>query len=193
MDLPVRQFTLLSLIFLPMHSNGFPNGKVEIACRTMMPSHDGVDAQISPSPYSLSFSSVNYTGILGFIVTLGKELPNATDFKGFMFQARAPGQITPQGTFVVTSPDAQTLTCTSTNDTVSHTSNSMKSSVSVIWLPPKKAITNIQFRAAVVQTKPIFWINVLSDIIPLAGAGAQVLAPGPLLCSTVLAYVLFTI
>lgn len=191
---PVRIFTLLLLTFLPMNSNGFPNGRVEVACKTMVPVH-GVDAQTSSPPYVLNFVSVNYTGTLGFTVTLSTE-PGAIDFKGFMIQARAPGGDDPQGTFVVTSPDAQLLQCTNPGNAVSHTSSSMKSNVSVIWLPPKRASTDIQFRATVVQVRPTFWTNVLSDVIPLAGAGLQLMAPALshlLLCSTGLIYALLTI
>ncbi|XP_044157427.1 putative ferric-chelate reductase 1 isoform X1 [Bufo gargarizans] len=193
MDLPVRILPLLLLTFLPMHCNGYPNGKVEQACKTMTPLH-GADADPSFPPYSLSFSSVNHTGILGFRVTLNKE-PGTSDFKGFLIQARAPGGDTPQGTFVVMTSDAQTLSCTTLDSAVSHTSRSMKSNASVIWLPPSKASTDIQFRATVVQSKNMFWTNVLSDIIPLAGAGPQHSASSLiqlLLCSTALFYGLFT-
>ncbi|CAJ0930874.1 unnamed protein product [Ranitomeya imitator] len=94
MGLHVRIFTLLSLVFLPMYSDAFPNGKVEASCASMVPSH-GVDPQTTFPPYSLSFSSVNYTGILGFRVTLSKA-PGGTDFKGFMIQARAPSGVNPR-------------------------------------------------------------------------------------------------
>ncbi|XP_075688330.1 putative defense protein 3 [Rhinoderma darwinii] len=194
MELPAKIFTLLLLMFLPMHSDGYPSGKVEPACATMVPRH-GADAQTSPPPYSLSFSSVNHTGTLGFRVTLSKE-PGSIDFKGFMIQARAPRGSTAQGTFVVNGTDVQTLTCMTPESAVSHTNSTMKSNVSVIWLPPRKASTDIQFRATVVQLRDIFWTNVLSDIIPLAAAGSQLLAPALnqlLLCSTVLIFVLFTI
>ncbi|KAM4022194.1 defense protein l(2)34Fc-like [Anomaloglossus baeobatrachus] len=196
MGLHVRIFTLLALVFLPMHSDGYPNGKVEPACSTMMPSH-GADAQSSFPPYSLSFSSVNYTGKLGFTVTLSKD-PGGNDFKGFLIQARPPGENTPMGTFIVNGTDAQTL-CSSSefpDRAVSHTSSNMKSNVAVIWLPPKKASTDIQFRATVVQARTIFWTNVFSDVIPLAGKGLQLFAPslGQLvLCSSVLICALFTI
>ncbi|XP_073498682.1 putative ferric-chelate reductase 1 [Phyllobates terribilis] len=195
MGLHVRIFTLLSLMFLPMYSDGYSTGKVEPACSSMMPSH-GANPQTSSPPYSLSVSSVNYTGISAFRVTLSKE-PNGTDFKGFMIQARPPGRDTPQGTFI-SDIDSQTLCSTPEfqHTAVTHTSASMKSNISVIWLPPKKASTDIQFRATVVEMKTTFWTNVLSDIIPLAGEGTQLLAPalGQLvLCSTVLVCALFTI
>ncbi|XP_073427730.1 defense protein l(2)34Fc-like [Dendrobates tinctorius] len=196
MGLQVRIFALLSLVLLPMYSDGFPNGKVEASCSTMMPSHRA-NPQTSFPPYSLSFSSVNHTGTLGFRVTLSKE-PGGTDFKGFMIQARAPGGDTPQGTFI-NGTDSQTLCSTpefQNTAAVAHTNPSLKSNISVIWLPPKKASTNIQFRATVVQEKIIFWTDVVSDIIPLAGEGSQLLAPalGQLvLCSAVLVCALFTI
>ncbi|XP_069593529.1 defense protein l(2)34Fc-like [Ranitomeya imitator] len=195
MGLHVRIFTLLSLVFLPMYSDGFPNGKVEASCSSMVPSH-GVNPQTTFPPYSLSFSSVNYTGILGFRVTLSKA-PGGTDFKGFMIQARAPSGDNPQGTFI-NGTDSQTLCSTPEfqHTAVTHTNAAMKSNISVIWLPPKKASTNIQFRATVVEVKIKFWTNVLSDIIPLAGEGSQLLAPalGQLvLCSTILLCALFSI
>ncbi|KAM3914854.1 putative ferric-chelate reductase 1 isoform 2-T6 [Leptodactylus fuscus] len=194
MDLPMRIYTLLLLVFFPIHSNGFPNGNVEKACETMIPQH-GVDAQPSFSLYSLSFSSVNHTEGLGFIVTLRKH-PITDDFKGFMIQARAPNGNKPQGRFIVSSSDAQTLTCTTQESAVSHTSPILKSNVSVLWLPTGKASTDLQFRATVVQSKNIIWTTVFSDIIPLAGLGSQLLAPALhhlLLCSAALIYALFAI
>ncbi|XP_069825144.1 putative defense protein Hdd11 isoform X2 [Dendropsophus ebraccatus] len=135
---------------------------------------------------------------LHIIVTILKG-PTTIDFKGFMIQARAPNGNTPQGTFISPSPDAQVLNCTNPNvlhGAVSHTSRSMKPTISVIWIPPKPATTDIQFRATVVQNVSTFWINVLSDVLPLADAGAQLLAPTIshlLLCSFGLLYVLFTL
>ncbi|XP_066453338.1 defense protein l(2)34Fc-like [Eleutherodactylus coqui] len=191
-----RIFTLQLLMFLPMYSNGYPNGKVEMACTTMMPQH-GAAVQSSIPPYSLSISSVNHTGILGFRVTLMKN-PSQIDFKGFMIQARAPGSAIPQGTFVVNNTEglAQTLNCSAFEDTVSHTSPSPKSNVSVIWLPPKRASTDIRFSATVVQNRTIFWTQLFSETIRLNSGGPHLLAPTfsqLLLCSTVLIYALRTI
>ncbi|XP_077134038.1 defense protein l(2)34Fc-like isoform X2 [Ranitomeya variabilis] len=195
MGLHVRIFTLLSLVFLPMYSDGFPSGKVQASCSSMVPVH-GADPQTTFPPYSLNFASVNYTGILGFRVNLIKA-PGGTDFKGFMIQARSPSGDNPQGTFI-NGTDSQTLCSTpeSQNTAVTHINAAMKSNISVIWLPPKKASTNIQFRATVVEMKTKFWTNVLSDTIPLAGEGSQLLAPalGQLvLCSTILLCALFSI
>ncbi|KAG8555927.1 hypothetical protein GDO81_017863 [Engystomops pustulosus] len=189
MELPLGIYTFLLLMFFPIHSDGYPNGRVEIACKTMVPQH-GVDAQTSASPYVLNFISVNHTGIMGYRVTLQKKEGSASDFRGLMIQARQPGSDIPQGRFVVNSADVQTLNCTTPESTVTHTSRDPKSKVEVIWFPPEKAPTNIQFSATVVQTRTQYW----TKIAP-AGAATQLLVPALshlLLCSTALILVLCT-
>ncbi|XP_040216116.1 putative ferric-chelate reductase 1 [Rana temporaria] len=189
MELSLKNIFLLVTIF-PTLIYAYPNGKVEAACSTMIPGHPH-SAQTSFAPYSLTLTSTNYTGMLVFLVTLSKE-QTGSDFKGFMIQARAPRGDTSLGTFVVNSSDIQTLTCTSSQSAVSHTSRNLKSSVQAIWIPPK-AKSDIQFRATVVTSFDTFWTNVLSDILPLDSAGSQLMIPTVfqlLVCSSTLIYAL---
>lgn len=189
MELSLKNIFLLVTIF-PTLIYAYPNGKVEASCSTMIPGHR-LSAQTTFAPYSLTFTSTNYTGILAFLVTLSKE-QNGSDFRGFMIQARAPNGDTSLGTFVVNNTDIQTLTCNSSPSAVSHTSSNLKSSVLVIWIPPKTK-TDIQFRATVLTSFNTFWTNVRSDVLPSASSGSQLKIPTVfqlLICSSTLIYVL---
>ncbi|XP_068098734.1 putative ferric-chelate reductase 1 [Hyperolius riggenbachi] len=188
METSLKSIFLLVTIF-PTITLAYPNGRVEVACTTMLPNH-GVDPQTDLAPYSLTFSSTNYTGKLAFLITLSKEAEQ--DFRGFLIQARAPGGNNILGSFVVNGSDAQTLTCTTPNSAVSHTSRSAKSKIEVIWLPPSSS-SDIQFRATVVQTRNVFWTNVLSDVLKAKSASQQTSASILLLfliCSSTLMHIL---
>ncbi|XP_075038626.1 putative defense protein Hdd11-like [Mixophyes fleayi] len=193
MELSLKNIAFLLVIFLPVYAHAYPNGRVEPACSTMVPQH-GSDPQNTAAPYSLSLSSTNYTGKPAFLVILSKN-QDSTDFRGFMIQARAPDGATPLGSFVFNGSEIQTLTCTTAMSAVSHTSRNPKSNVQVVWLPPSVK-SSIQFRATVVQTRNVFWTNILSDVIPLAAAGPKLLAPALsqlLLCSIVLIFAVLAV
>ncbi|XP_053325317.1 putative ferric-chelate reductase 1 [Spea bombifrons] len=179
--------TLAVLLFAP-YIVAYPNGLVQEACTTMEPNH-GVSAQTSKAPYTLQLSKSTYNPGDNITVTLSSN-PGATPFKGFMIQARAGNSTTPLGSFQINSPDAQLLTCTTAASAVSHTSDSLKTSVQVTWIAPHTIVPNVQLRATVVQIRSTYWLNVTSE------NGSQLLTPAKsliLLCTTLLTLTLYRI
>ncbi|KAM8930626.1 putative defense protein 3 [Pelodytes ibericus] len=163
---------LLAAIFTP-HVAGFPNGDVKVACVTMEPRH-GVSAQTNAAPYNISVSKTNITGEETVIVTLSAN-PGAPGFKGFLIQARTGNNTDAIGFFKTNTPEAQTLDCATSASAVSHTSNSMKNSVQVMWVAPNQNISDLLFRGTVVQVRNIFWMDVRSLPLSLTYNGSYLL------------------
>ncbi|XP_077309185.1 putative ferric-chelate reductase 1 [Lithobates pipiens] len=158
----MQSFALIFLAWFSVGVDAYGNGQVTAACSTMMPSH-GASAQTSSSPYVLTLSKTTYSPGEKITVTLTSS-SGSTQFQGFLIQARSVSGTTSWGSFQVTS-DAQTLTCTTAADAVSHTSNSRKTNLQVTWVAPTSTTENIQIRATVVQTELVFWTNVNSPTL----------------------------
>ncbi|XP_075040267.1 putative defense protein 3 [Mixophyes fleayi] len=140
----------------------YPNGQVTDSCNTMIPIH-GASTQTTTSPYTLSLAKNTYSSGENIAVTLSSTT-GTTQFKGFLIQARSGSTSTPVGSFKI-SANAQTLTCSSSADSVSHISGSGKTSIQVTWVAPSSNIADIQIRATIVQTEKTFWTNVVSSKI----------------------------
>ncbi|XP_063283411.1 putative ferric-chelate reductase 1 [Pelobates fuscus] len=159
---------LLALLY-PLCITAYPNGQgIEGSCTTLQPSH-GASAQTSSAPYTVGLSKSTYSSGERITVTLSTNA-GATQFTGFLIQARAGSSNTPIGSFETSNANAQTLTCTTSASAVSHTSNSKKSNIQVTWVAPNANITNLQFRATVVQVEKTFWINVASSTLTYVAA-----------------------
>ncbi|XP_040263266.1 putative ferric-chelate reductase 1 [Bufo bufo] len=158
MDPTLQTIAVLLMASLPIYVYAYPDGKVTSSCVTMTPVH-GVQAQTSSPPYTLTLDKYTYSAGEKIQVTLSSS---ATQFKGFLIQARSESSTTPVGSFVTTNSNTQTLTCTSAASSVSHTSSTAKPNIAVTWVAPASSTADIQIRAAVVQTEYVFWTNVLS-------------------------------
>ncbi|KAE8610810.1 hypothetical protein XENTR_v10012249 [Xenopus tropicalis] len=82
-----------------------------------------------------------------------------------MIQARKANGDILVGSFEVSNADAQTLTCKSPADAVSHTDSNLKSNIQVTWTAPDVLTGNVMFRATVVKSKKTFWTNVVSTAL----------------------------
>ncbi|XP_063284143.1 putative ferric-chelate reductase 1 [Pelobates fuscus] len=169
MNLCTQNLIFLLALLYPLCITAYPNGQgIEGSCTTLQPSH-GASAQTSSAPYTVGLSKSTYSSGERITVTLNTN-PGATQFTGFLIQARAGSSNIPIGSFEINNSNAQMLTCTTTASAVSHTSNSKKSNIQVTWVAPNANITNLQFRATVVQVEKIFWINVASSTLTYVAA-----------------------
>nr|XP_046155407.1 putative ferric-chelate reductase 1 [Oncorhynchus gorbuscha] len=139
----------------------YSSGKVTGACDNMIPQHKK-GAQQSPAPFSVTTDRFSFKGGDEIIVRL---LAASTPFTGFILQAREVGGSSPLGSFTVTSGEAQPLTCNGLpNSAISHTSNSLKSSIQGIWRAPTSGnLNSIQFSASFVKDYSTFWVEVRSS------------------------------
>ncbi|CAH2311772.1 Hypothetical predicted protein [Pelobates cultripes] len=188
MESSVKNFVvILAAIFIPCTA-AYPNGLVTDSCNTMEPNH-GTTAQTSAAPYTLQLSTTTYGPESIVQVTLVAS--SDTQFKGFMIQAHAGNNNTPLGTFRTKNQDAQLLKCTTDAAAVSHTSSSQKTKVEVEWVAPKANISNLHFRATVVQVRPTYWMNIASQDLIYNGGSHLVPALKLILIGT--AIVIFTL
>uniref|UniRef100_UPI00398EF1E2 putative ferric-chelate reductase 1 isoform X2 n=1 Tax=Pristiophorus japonicus TaxID=55135 RepID=UPI00398EF1E2 len=167
----MRGYTCFVLVFItvtfPLYVLGYSHGRVSSVCASMVPSH-GSTEQTSAAPYQITANSSTFNP--GDTITVTLKSNSGDNFKGFLLEARAAGSssdLMPLGTFS-TSLAAQTLNCnvggiTHQNSAVSHTSGSVKTQIVVTWIAPDTG--NIEFRATVVKTQPIFWTLVKSETI----------------------------
>ena len=57
------------------------------------------------------------------------------------------------------------IACSAYDDTLTHSSNDLKSNITVQWLPPSQDVGGIVFVATVVQSREIYWIDVYSRTV----------------------------
>ncbi|XP_073498680.1 putative defense protein 3 isoform X2 [Phyllobates terribilis] len=158
MDPLLQNIIVLLMASFPIYTYAYPNGQVTAVCDSMTPSH-GASSQTSSPPYTLSLDKYTYSAGDKIKVTLSSS---ASQFRGFMIQARSGSSTVPLGSFVTSNSNSQVLTCTSAASAVSQTSSIGKSSIDVTWVAPSSITTDIQIKATVVQTGQVFWTNVAS-------------------------------
>ncbi|XP_030429731.1 putative ferric-chelate reductase 1 isoform X2 [Gopherus evgoodei] len=142
---------------------GFPDGKINAACDSMLPSHGNFVSQTTAAPYRISISSSSFDP--GNKITVTLQGIDSSTFKGFLLQARAVSGDGIVGTFQIIDPNTQGLLCNQVeNSSMSHTNRNSKQNVTTIWVAPS-GTGNVQFRATVVQNVSVFWADVRSQIL----------------------------
>lgn len=137
-------------------------GAPESTCDDMLPNH-GVVANNTPVPYVIKLSSNSYSPNQNISVTI--EIKRDTVFEGFMMAARRKGELENFGRFYPVS-GTHTLKCSNKNNsTISHSNNSKRKNLTVIWEAPAINVGDLQMIATIVRTKLIFWMNVASGVL----------------------------
>ncbi|XP_061489677.1 ferric-chelate reductase 1-like isoform X2 [Rhineura floridana] len=146
------------LACLPGPSAGYPDGKVEEACNSMMPLH----GHSSPQQFLKHTIEVNVTEFKPgdhVKVTLSGPV-----FEGFFLQARDAANLGGPaiGSFALANKKiSQLLTCgRAKNSAVSHRSKSKKTHLDAYWIAPRNAPKRIQFLVTVVEKFRIFWVKI---------------------------------
>ncbi|KAG6443425.1 putative ferric-chelate reductase 1 homolog [Manduca sexta] len=157
---------VLTILFVvretTQHGSGAPPG----ACADQMPRHSGVEVQTSVPPYMIltSGAQVRQGDVLN--VTIGSPAGAPVPIGGFILQAREiqdPDAIV--GKFVKVPPTTHVITCSGTNDTVTHSSPEEKPAMTFQWQAPSDFLGGIEFRATVAQSYATFWKNVESPLV----------------------------
>lgn len=155
---------------------GYANGKVTKACSSMEPHHHS-QGQTDPSPFYLMANTSTFVPGEYIEVKVWGLV-----FEGFLLQARdaAQGSQSTVGSFLLTDPrSTQLLTCNKhQGSAVSHTTKSKKRLVTVIWIAPPDAPSQVQFLATVVSHYNVFWVKIPGPIISQHGITPR--PPGPL-------------
>ncbi|KAM6953755.1 putative ferric-chelate reductase 1 [Aplochiton taeniatus] len=167
---------LLSMIALALCARtvaGFSNGKVRQACNDMIPQH-GHESSTDPPPYNISVDRTTFSP--GDRITVTLRAPpsgSSSHFKGFLIQARDAGKpgAPALGTFGLVDPRiSQLLQCGNTQGSgVSHTSDSKKTEVKVMWESSQDPPESVQFLVTVVQKYKVYWVKIPGPVVSLKG------------------------
>ena len=148
------------IAYFTFYSQAAPGGAPTLACETLFPLHNGTAAQNGTAPYSVSYVSV---GNGTWNVTV-RGLTPSNDLKGFILQAR-PSNNTQLyqtvGSFTPLNNSTKTISCLSSNDTATHTSKDVKTSVETQWRAPA-GNGSVTFRATVAVQFDILYANITS-------------------------------
>nr|XP_056701073.1 ferric-chelate reductase 1 [Euleptes europaea] len=150
------------LAYLSGPSAGYPNGKVQDACNSMIPLHGS-----SSQPFPKHIIEVNVTQFKpGDHVKVSLSGPA---FEGFFLQARSAKNLKGPaiGSFVLADRRiSQLLTCGHVrNSAVSHTSKSKKTHIDAYWIAPRDAPETVQFLVTVVEKLRTFWVKIPGPVI----------------------------
>ncbi|XP_063410302.1 putative defense protein 2 [Mytilus trossulus] len=163
-------FLLSNVSICLAYSTGAPKSKT--VCSRRQP-HHGVQPQITSSPYVILVNST-FPGYGDLIEVTVKANENAR-FRGFLIQALpendkfAPKQTKPIGAF---SNGGKLINCFQDNDTVTHTNNQDKSSITLLFkMSATEVYKNFSFRATIVKDFRTFWTDVASAPISTPDAG----------------------
>eukprot|EP00731_Ephydatia_muelleri_P026181 Em0018g281a len=171
------------LLSMAMAVRAYSSGAPAAACARIYPEgHNGTSLSLSSSPFVLDiFQLYNQLGNIyytpGYSYTLSLSGDN---FRGFLVQARSSVSGTPLGKFSVGGDGSQQLSqCSPPESAVTHTSNSVKNSVSLTWTAPATGSGPIVFLYAVVVQNSAgvstFYATLNTSIIPEGCAESQYL------------------
>ncbi|CAB3237841.1 unnamed protein product [Arctia plantaginis] len=182
--LPRKRSMLFTLTILACvkYSEEYSSGAPSIACIDQTPRHETIQPQSSTPPYLIQTSAaqVRQGDILN--VTVGSPSGAPLPIGGFIMQARQiqnPDIIV--GKFVGL-PDSSLVhmtTCTSPNDTVTHSSPEDKPAMTFQWLAPADFLGGIEFKATVAQSYATFWLNVESPLVEVVTPDTMISPPPP--------------
>lgn len=153
----------------------YPNGAPIQACESLIPAH----GQNQPNPEAMPVDIILESNVIraGDLVSISLRTRNDTIFgpllfRGFLVQARlaAPGvNVTGRviGSFELTD-GVQYVPCPtlSPNSVVTHTSNSDKAYLQLLWRAPTNIFENfvtVNFYYTIVWMFPVFWTNAISS------------------------------
>ncbi|XP_028259106.1 uncharacterized protein LOC114434248 isoform X2 [Parambassis ranga] len=152
-------------IIIKVH--GYSNGVFPEACESMAPNHIFRGKPFSPQtngnpPFQITIIENNPEGPITVIL----EGQKGETFRGFMLEARIPGENHAVGKFIKLEPDQTTLmTCSGLEDSAASQSlNHKKHSLRINWTAGAETTRNIQFRATFLKDFSTFWVNVTKDL-----------------------------
>ncbi|KAK6175312.1 hypothetical protein SNE40_013800 [Patella caerulea] len=150
---------LLVVMFLAgceSYMTGAPNGICSV--QRQRPYHDSFLPQMSPAPYRIETNSTSYRPNEPINITITGD---GVSFKGFFVTADTTSGAFNGRVDNVTSNVRMVRNCGMT-----HTDNSSKTSVTIVWTPPPLVhVGNVRFISVVVANFSTFWNNVGSALL----------------------------
>ncbi|XP_051737663.1 putative ferric-chelate reductase 1 isoform X1 [Ctenopharyngodon idella] len=150
----------------------YSNGKVKEACGDMTPQH-GYDPSTKDPPFTITADKSQFSPEDEIKVTLSMASSETKQyFKGFLIEARNAGNLNEiVGSFKLINSDiSQLLQCgNKVNSAVSHTSDSHKTEVQVIWVAPPDSPSSVQFLLTVVRHYNEYWVKIRGPVVSQNG------------------------
>ncbi|XP_051970589.1 putative ferric-chelate reductase 1 isoform X1 [Xyrauchen texanus] len=161
---------LLSVCLETVISYG--DGKVTVACGNMTPQH-GYDPSTEDPPYDIKADKIKFRPADEIKVTLSVAASGSTShFKGFLIEARNAWNLNEAvGSFkLIDSTISQLLQCGEKDGSaISHTSDSHKAEVQVIWIAPQGSPPSVQFLVTVVRKYKDYWVRIPGPVVSQNG------------------------
>ncbi|KAF2352786.1 Reeler domain [Trinorchestia longiramus] len=133
--------------------------------------HDGIEPQISVAPYQLEVSADAVVG--GQALSIFLSSPSGELFEGFFIQARDVVTDEIIGTFHT--EEWKNIDCKpGVKNTVTHSGDSTKTSITVDWIAPEDYDGVVVLRATVVQQSHTFWVGIESTEVIVTPAHSLV-------------------
>ncbi|XP_050689039.1 putative defense protein Hdd11 [Eriocheir sinensis] len=148
------------LLGLPLLALSYPDQVPDSACAWLAPWHKPyTEPAQGPAPFKLR--TYHDRAVAG--VPMPVCLVGARPFLGFMLQAQdeASGETLGAWEVPAASP-AATMTCSKTNDTVTHSSGEHKQVVALSFLPPDDYNGTVVFKATVVTSYSTYYADITS-------------------------------
>ncbi|XP_044157505.1 putative ferric-chelate reductase 1 [Bufo gargarizans] len=161
---PLLVLWLLACSFSPVAS--YPDGRVSVACSSMMPKHGHHPR--SEVLHNITVDKTVFNPGDRIKVTL-----SGSRFAGFFVQARNANNLDGDavGSFsLIDDQVSQLLKCGRIQDSaVSQTNKRRKEQVDFYWIAPSDGPQHIQFLATVVEKYSIYWVKIPGPIISQSG------------------------
>lgn len=158
---------LILFLFTITVVRSLPQGAPSGACQTMMPFHGGIRPQGGIPPYTIV--PRRQGGRVTVTVTSSLGVP----FQGFLLQGRTPNSEI-LGQFDSASVnEGHPIDCAEASDSITHNSPNDKSSIDVVWTPPRGYEGPVIFNATIAQAYDTFWTGVESHPVEISKRGAN--------------------
>lgn len=149
-----------------------PNGGPAKSCASLFPEHSNAQPQTTPSPYVLRLNESSYSPSQVISVTLASAT-GRHPFLGYQLRASRLRGDTEEavGTFLPSiDPYApyrlqHWYPSHGQNNCVTHFDTEIKTQERVLWMAPNRSVGDVVFRASVVKTYDLFWMNVESPVL----------------------------
>ncbi|XP_071956963.1 putative defense protein 3 [Antedon mediterranea] len=125
---------------------GFAAGAGSGSCESLVPKHSDIESQPpAASPWTVTSSATSYTSGQTIDVTI--QASGSQQYIGILLQARPAGSNVPVGTWVTNVADTKLKQCTNADDSVTHSSDSLKPvTTTFTWIPPSSNVGSIAFQ-----------------------------------------------
>ncbi|XP_051517173.1 uncharacterized protein LOC127419643 [Myxocyprinus asiaticus] len=98
--------------------------------------------------------------------TLTVTVQSSRAFMGFLLQARSVLEDrVVEGEFTLHPPSTHTLSCLSTDDTVTHSDKMLKRNLSFSWRAPPRPSGDLRFYITLVQSYFVYWARIRSAVV----------------------------